>query len=406
MTHTGYFPFRICTNTNYHNNNSSRNILVLLILLITTTATVSASHGDNLYEFQDCLSKCVCSEIPPQMYSVFWSCLSNCNYYCQQSITTQRAQEKLPMVQFYGKWPFRRIMGIQELALVVFSLGNLWVNWTNLKMITRQYKKNSNNNTSTTSLNTSLTTSTTHNSYPNNGKNNKGLGAYTNNHYLGKHEEVRVMYWQYMVLLAVSCMGWIFSMIFHTYDIGVTETLDYIGAFAIILANLNVITVRVFHLNHKKNWSKLLIWQGGLLILYTYHVIRLYMHWDYAYNMQINMIMGFSAMILWIVHSLQVARKYRANFVIYNNSIQLLPYETRILAKLHYLRISKLWLIPYIPIINNCILVCGILLEVNDFEPWWRLVDAHSLWHLLTIFPNLIWFDWNVWDIEMTKLLD
>ena len=46
-------------------------------------------------------------------------------------------------------------------------------------------------------------------------------------------------------------------------------------------------------------------------------------------------------------------------------------------------------LIPLIPIFNNVMLLLGISLELNDFPPVARLVDAHALWHLVTIFPAL-----------------
>jgi hypothetical protein len=42
--------------------------------------------------------------------------------------------------QFYGKWPFWRLGGIQEPASVAFSLGNAWVHyvgWRKVKMRVR-----------------------------------------------------------------------------------------------------------------------------------------------------------------------------------------------------------------------------------------------------------------------------
>ena len=77
--------------------------------------------------------------------------------------------------------------------------------------------------------------------------------------------------------------------------------------------------------------------------------------------------------------------------------------------KLSYYKIKLCWHVtfefdPLIPIFNNVMLLLGISLELNDFPPVARLVDAHALWHLVTIFPSIIWFDWNVWDIEMLKI--
>lgn len=30
-------------------------------------------------------------------------------------------------------------------------------------------------------------------------------------------------------------------------------------------------------------------------------------------------------------------------------------------------------------------------LEIFDFSPWWRVIDAHSLWHLATV-PLIFWW--------------
>jgi hypothetical protein len=40
-------------------------------------------------------------------------------------------------------------------------------------------------------------------------------------------------------------------------------------------------------------------------------------------------------------------------------------------------------------------------LEIFDFAPFFfDLVDAHSLWHLVTIVPVYMgWYDWWIWDV-------
>ncbi|RLV90488.1 Protein PER1 [Spathaspora sp. JA1] len=269
------------------------------------------------------------------------------------------------MVQFYGKWPFIKVLGVQEFFSTLFSLGNFYVNYHNLIKVLRQYRRSS------------------------------GSGGET---------EYQLMYLQYVILLVFSCIGWIFSTVFHFRDIPLTETLDYFGAFAIMLSNLNAIVVRYFKLY--KHTTVLKIWQVGLIFLYIYHTTRLLKFWDYQYNMQMNVFVGITGMILWIVHSFSKYKQYHSYFYIYNNSIQILPYETKLLTKLNYLSISKSSLIPLIPIFNNIFLLGGLSFELNDFAPIARLVDAHSLWHLTTIFPSIIWHDWNIWDIESLKMID
>ncbi|KAI5964242.1 uncharacterized protein KGF55_002184 [Candida pseudojiufengensis] len=347
-------------------NASITKIVILLLLVITP---IQASRGDTLSEFTECLDSCDCSTIPYKYKIILWSCSSNCNYYCQQLVTNQRTAKGYEMVQFYGKWPFVAIFGIQEFFSTLFSFGNFIVNYWNFKIIYKQFVIN-------------------------------------------HDDEIKTIYFQYLVLLVVSMIGWIFSIIFHIKDLSITETLDYFGAFAIILSNLNVIVVRYFELFRSDKRRVLRIWQLFLVVTYLFHILKLLNYWDYSYNMKINMVFGVLAMIFWILHNLKVSKLYRANEKLLKNSIQLIPFENKLQIKLNsilkILQINnnlKHKIILNLPIFNNLILILGIILEINDFEPWFRLIDAHSLWHLLTMIPNLIWYDWNIWDIEILKIL-
>ncbi|CAD1813160.1 Protein PER1 [Candida parapsilosis] len=370
-------------NNHRHRSNQALVIVTLLSLCVTLA---QASIGDELPAFQYCLATCHCANLPSEYTVVGWSCTSNCNYYCQQTITDEIERLNLPVVQFYGKWPFKTVLGVQEFWSTMFSLGNLYVNYQSFRVIYREFKKLPKQKQNSASINTTVV-------------------------------ESQILNWQSLVLLVVSCIGWCFSSIFHFRDTALTEVLDYFGAFAIILCNLNVIVVRYFKLYKLRFKSVLKSWQLSLIALYIYHLVRLFMDWDYTYNMNINVVLGLSAMILWFLHSFAIGRIYNKNINLVSNTITLVPYETNILQKLHLhnhkitrlrsrhkrlsLANSSHW-IPYIPIFNNVILLCGLYLEINDFKPWKRLIDAHCLWHLLTIFPSYIWFDWNVWDVEMS----
>ncbi|KAI5970259.1 hypothetical protein CANMA_000611 [Candida margitis] len=382
--------------------------VVLLVICLSLLPIAQASTGDQLPSFQQCLQTCRCDNLPSEYTVLGWSCDANCNYYCQQTITDERELMQLPVVQFYGKWPFRTVVGVQEFWSTVFSLGNLLVNYLSFKVIYREYRKLKRSGTGS--------------------DNQRGFGGGKSSTFTEEaftEEECRILYQQSLILLVVSCIGWGFSSIFHFRDTPFTEVLDYFGAFAIILSNLNIIVVRYFKLYKQGHLWKLTVWQLGLLTVYMYHVIRLAADWDYSYNMNINVVLGLSAMVLWFLHSFTIGQVYKRNFNLIHSTITLVPYETNILKKLHLhdcssaaaatsgergsmkrLGSGKLshWIIPYVPVFNNIILLGGLYLEINDFEPWQRLVDAHSLWHLLTIFPSFIWFDWNVWDVEMAKV--
>lgn len=45
--------------------------------------------------------------------------------------------------QFYGKWPFKRLFGIQEPASVLFSFLNLFAHWRMIQKFRRQVRNDS-----------------------------------------------------------------------------------------------------------------------------------------------------------------------------------------------------------------------------------------------------------------------
>lgn len=348
---------------------------VALVAVLLVPAAL-ASVGDKLPEFKLCFSDCKATCLDPSstkyaedsinwvLANLFqWDCPLDCSYKCQQIVTRDRLAEELPMVQFYGKWPFKRIFGITEFFSTVFSIGNLYVNYRNYNKLKRQYK----------------------------------LTAY-------KEDGRSVMLWQYLLLLSVSMVGWFCSTIFHIRDFPLTETLDYFGAGAIIAANFNAIVTRKFRLYRLEKARARKIFQallGGVLLL---HYAKLYLAWDYTYNMRFNVVLGLGALMLWITHSVSVFRQYLQRPYFYNNSIHLLPYETKILTKLNLVGLSKTKYIPLIPVVLNAFLLVAASLEMTDFEPVAKLVDAHSLWHFCTMFPPIVWYDWNIWDLEMANL--
>lgn len=348
------------------------------LLGIVLVLAVSASVGDTLPQFRSCLSDCRTSEcsssapsskyepdsISPLAAKLFlWDCELDCDYKCQQLVSRERKKEGLPMVQFHGKWPFKRVFGITEFFSTVFSLGNLFVNYRNYGKIRRAHKYAS-----------------------------------------FRDSEKATMLSQYLFLLAVSVTGWIFSTIYHIRDFPRTETLDYLGAGAIIVANFNAIFVRKFELFREGMKLKRVLFQACLVMVLILHYAKLYNNWDYSYNMMFNIVFGILSLLLWIIHAFNVRRQYLRRPHFYNNSIQLLPYETKILAKLNYLGLSKTKNIPLIPVTLNIFLISAVGFEILDFEPWCSLVDGHALWHLCTIFPPIVWYDWNIWDLEMSGL--
>ncbi|EAT90708.1 hypothetical protein SNOG_02496 [Parastagonospora nodorum SN15] len=110
----------------------------------------------------------------------------------------------------------------------------------------------------------------------------------------------------YMWFGYVGLASWMLSMIFHTRDFGVTEKLDYFGAGANVLYGLYYAPIRVFRLDRDepRRRSLLRIWTALCLVLYALHVGYLsFWSWDYTYNMAANVVVGVIANILWSAFS-------------------------------------------------------------------------------------------------------
>jgi hypothetical protein len=54
-----------------------------------------------------------------------WSCGDDCRYSCMWWVEEQRRADGAPPAKYFGKWPFVRVGGAQEVASTVFSVGNL-----------------------------------------------------------------------------------------------------------------------------------------------------------------------------------------------------------------------------------------------------------------------------------------
>jgi post-GPI attachment to proteins factor 3 len=88
------------------------------------------STGDRLPIFTSCLGRCSAecesgsASLSPVLKMTLWTCEDDCKYNCMHFVTNMAIQENTQIHQFYGKWPFYRLFGIQEPASVLFSILN------------------------------------------------------------------------------------------------------------------------------------------------------------------------------------------------------------------------------------------------------------------------------------------
>ncbi|KAI5957729.1 hypothetical protein KGF57_002995 [Candida theae] len=360
---------------------------------------VLASPGDDLYAFTDCVYQCeqitcynnhyyieqyerrqelldqgyelnyynptwqfVEMPLPWHLRLLGWTCESNCDYQCTRVITNERKKHEEEIYQFHGKWPFLRVCGVQELMSVLMSLGNLIVNYR------YGFRK--------------ICPIITDKSLP---------------------YSLRKQYLHTFVVVIITMLAWTASAIFHTRDYPVTEHLDYYLAGATILSTFHALGSREFSLHKREN--QIYQWAFSTLCIsaYVYHVQRLYRDWSYTYNMRANLTLGVFQNIFYCLIVFKLYSRYyyleQSTKQTNQNHLKYIDFK-RILLPSFYSASAKLYALY--PLLLCTIVVLGSLLEIFDFPPiCYDLVDAHSLWHLVTIIPPYMgWYDWLVWDIN------
>jgi hypothetical protein len=110
----------------------SRHLSLGVFALAASIPVVSSSAGDRSVIFQQCVSQLeqrMCMPPPPRSWLsivTWWKCADACRYECMHAVTDRLESEGNKPLQYYGKWPFWRVLGMQEPASVAFSLLNLY----------------------------------------------------------------------------------------------------------------------------------------------------------------------------------------------------------------------------------------------------------------------------------------
>ncbi|CAK5264007.1 unnamed protein product, partial [Mycena citricolor] len=325
------------------------------ILLFAVAGLVSASSGDRAPEFTNCVSRCNASRcasghshpLSLPLRLTRWTCDDNCKYSCMQDIATRDIRLGDRVHQYYGKWPFWRLFGVQEPASVLFSLLNLWAHARGLAKLRRQIPE-------------------THPMKP-----------------------------YYLAWAVTGINAWVWSAVFHTRDNSTTERLDYFSAALTITYALYYTVVRLFHLYPTQRRGKLTLstpdtatprspaykfWSALCLLAYVGHVsyLTLLPRFDYTYNIVFNTVIGLAHNILWLLYafpsSLSTVRRFSSRPKTYRPD-----FATRV----------------------GVLVLCttaATTLELFDFAPFLRIIDAHSLWHLATAPIAVFWYEFLLQD--------
>ncbi|ORZ20335.1 Per1-like protein [Absidia repens] len=300
---------------------------ILFLILLCFSVSSFASTGDEEPNFLSCVNLCSHSQcptkLPLQLQLFFWSCKENCQYECMHAITDKAIEHGEKVLQYYGKWPFYRWLGIQEPASVLFSIGNGWVHYHYYRLLKRRIPSN---------------------------------------YYL---KTAILMY------AMVGVNAWVWSTVFHCRDNAWTEKLDYFSAGLLILYSFYYAVRRIFYLK-KTPW--LLV--TGCVICYLMHIMYLsFIRFDYDYNMISSVVVGVFQLVLWMGWSAW-----------------------------QYLRPQNEWTsrsgFAYMAFVSVVGVGAAMALELLDFPPHARLLDAHSFWHLSTIPLMVVWYRFVLADVK------
>ncbi len=273
--------------------------LAILTLLVLLATAVRASKGDKQRTFTSCLEECTGTEacraevkashnaalLLSQILPFSWDCTSECKYKCMWQVEAARRgspalggrgkvlheaadDRAAEPIQYYGKWPFRRLFGCQEPASVFFSIANGAAHVMGYRYIYRE-----------------------------------GL--------LGRHAQ-----WflhgtvRFAAILAV--LAWTFSTVFHCRDCALTEHLDYSGAIALIAFNLYIAIVRVASLKSATRRSTVLLGIALISCLHLFYLVAI--DFDYTWNAIFAALLAGTWALLfgsWAVYEMAVRVKGR-----------------------------------------------------------------------------------------------
>ncbi|KAG5896514.1 hypothetical protein JTB14_020487 [Gonioctena quinquepunctata] len=236
--------------------------LIILLLFSFLIDYSYCSAGDQSPYYQRCLERCHilnCTEdtlgFKNDQRSIIlhltqWTCDDDCKYDCMWKTVEAFHDRKWRTPQFHGKWPFVRILGMQEPASVLFSLLNGCIHIKMLHKFRVEVRPDS------------------------------------------------PLTWLWHAFSVVSVHAWFWSAVFHFRDFLLTEILDYACAFSMILMNCYVMAVRLLH-------DK--VPRFALVTITIFFIAFLVSHVgylssgliDYGYNMELNIIIGTFTAICW-----------------------------------------------------------------------------------------------------------
>ncbi|XP_065838220.1 post-GPI attachment to proteins factor 3-like [Oscarella lobularis] len=157
-----------------------------------------------------------------------------------------------PVRQFYGKWPFVRIFGVQEVASTIFSVANCLAHVSALRRyrsrVPRRYR----------------------------------------------------LYWVWQANSLVSIHAWVWSTVFHARDVPFTERMDYFAATSLIVMQVFCQQMRI--VGGSRPARNAVSWLLGAIdasVYASYVYYMAFIRFDYGFNINFNVTLGVLMMCTW-----------------------------------------------------------------------------------------------------------
>ncbi|KAI0696548.1 Per1-domain-containing protein [Cerioporus squamosus] len=312
---------------------AARRIVLCSIAGVAFASLVLASRGDQAAEFRSCVSICqsrTCQSSTSEPLSLAlrltrWTCEDDCKYHCMHLITDRAVEHGATIEQYHGKWPFWRFAGMQEPASVLFSVFNFAAHVFGARKLREKVPEG---------------------------------------HPMKKY---------YLMFAFVSMNAWVWSSVFHTRDLPITEKLDYFSAALAILYALYYTVIRLFHLYPMERFrltagppssttSRIRgLWTLSCALAFLSHIsyLTLLPRFDYTYNMVFNLAIGMLHNLLWLSYSLPSSL----------SCIRRYPGRAKNYRPSHAVK----------PAIFALLTTAATALELFDFPPWGELPSLKIL---------------------------
>lgn len=340
-------------------------------LLLLLASSCQASEGDESQLFQACMQSClstgctktpgssntcdtVCEHRSEQQQSsgssyhppwtlrlMQWDCESDCSYHCMWALEAPKKAAARLVYKYYGKWPFVRVAGAQEIASVVFSIANLLAHVHNLQLFLRLVRKQQSGVAGSR-------------------RSTAGGGGSSGPVVQQQQQYPYTRLW--VAYAGVNINAWLWSSVFHCRDTRLTERLDYFSADLVVAVGCGVVVARALQLTSARHLMMLCLVLGAALLQHMHYMA--FVKFDYGYNMSLCIAIGIATAAAWLVWATR--SRHPGRWTLY-----------RFMGLVHL----------------------AMLLEVLDFPPLLELFDAHALWHAATVPLTYLWYRFVAADV-------